>query len=134
MLSRKVTSMSNSSTTQANQPVSMQSIIPSAEYRALRKVSISRLISEQRCTMLKDKDHTIVVYGDCLNILDPNRQWLFDRLWNQRKDSFRTTGNPAAYPDVEKLEILANKAVLYVSENDLEAMIKLLSREKVHAK
>lgn len=65
-----------------------------------------RLVRAQKCSMTKNDEYCIPVYGYDLNIVDGNRRWLFDKLI-------------ASGTEFEMARIEANKTILYVRESDL---------------
>lgn len=88
-----------------------------------REIAINRLIAQQRCTMVKDPEHTVIVYGKSLNSIDPSRKWLYDQAYQKAAESFVKNPTVAEKPNSEKLMTYANKMVLFVSQKELDVML-----------
>lgn len=73
----------------------------------LEKKAAERLVRAQKCSMTKNDEYRIPVYGYDLNIVDGNRRWLFDKLI-------------ASGVEFEMARIESNKTILYVRESDLQ--------------
>ena len=89
-----------------------------------REAAIDQLISARRCRTTKNRVYDTPVYGRCLNCIDGTRKWLYDELLNKAKKTYARTKAAADKPDSEKLEIEANKTVLYVSSADIQRIMK----------
>ena len=94
----------------------------------IRQMAIHRLISQQKCTTTKDADHTVVVYGESLNSVDPSRKWLYEKECKKAVEAYSANPLKAEKPDLEKLQIYANKMVLYVSQKELDALVKTMRK------
>lgn len=86
----------------------------------LRKQAADKLISQQRCSRKKTEKYSVICYGDDLNTLDAPRKWLYEE---GLKHNMTT----------EQARIFANKLVLYVDPQELEAEFEHLVSKAVIA-
>lgn len=77
-----------------------------------------RLISQQKCTRIKDKEHTVACFGYDMTILDNARAWIYEEELKKGTDS-------------ERARIYANKAVLYVNQAELDNTAQQIYSELV---
>ena len=82
----------------------------------LRKQAKDKLISQQRCSRTKTDNYSIICYGEDLNTLDTPRTWLYHEGLQHNMT-------------VEQARIFANKLVLYVNAEELEAEFNRLVNE-----
>lgn len=80
--------------------------------KELTEMAKSKLISAQRCAKLRDDYYTVICYGMDSTSLDPARKWIYDQELASGSDHATIT---------------ANKLVLYVNADELDAMIKELA-------
>lgn len=87
-----------------------------SEEKTLREVSANRLIKQKKCSRTKTSEYTHPCYGEDLNILDAPRKWLYD-------------AGLAEGMTTEQARIYANKVILYVNPEELEAEYQKLLRQ-----
>lgn len=79
----------------------------------LTSIAKSKLISEKKCSHIKDSEHTVPCFGYDMNTLDSSRKWIYE------EELLKGT-------DIERARIYANKAVLYVSQKELDKKVRAI--------
>lgn len=91
-----------------------------SQEKHFRKLAADELIRKQRCSTTKSGDFTYPCYGEDLNTLDAPRKWLYD-------------AGLAEGMTTEQARIYANKVILHVNPEELEAEYQKLIRQAVTA-
>lgn len=91
-----------------------------SQEKTLREVAANTLIRQKKCSRTKTSEYTHPCYGDDINTLDGARKWLYDEGIEHNMTS-------------EQARIFANKLVLYVNPQELEAEYQKLLRQAVTA-
>ena len=79
------------------------------QMKHLRQMAMNHLIAQKRCSFTRDDEHTLVCYGDDINIQNGSRAWI------------------AELPGYDK--IAANKLLLYINLEEYQAELDRLVKE-----
>ena len=93
-----------------------RTILSEHERHLIEKKAERLLIGRQDCSKVKTEEYNHICFGEDLNVLDYCRKWLYEEE--------RAKG--ASY---EHARIRANKLVLYINEERLQAEVDRMIRE-----
>lgn len=83
----------------------------------LTKLAENSLIRQKKCSRKKTNVYSHTCYGEDLNTLDESRRWLYNEGLQHNMS-------------LEQARIFANKLVLYVNQDELEAEFERLLHTK----